>query len=706
MKRFSWSFARLSALAACALLSVASIAMAAAPTAAPADPAPPAPIFPAPVTRTLANGLRVAVFTDSRSPIVHIQLLVPAGVVSEPDSLPGVAPLTAMLVDDGTSSRTGEQFAEELAAIGATFSSTASRDYAQVACGVRAVAFEQAAELVSDAAISAVFSEEAFSTARRLVAQQLGLLRQSASSVADDRVWGAAFGSHPYGHSASGDIQSLLGTTRDHVQSFYRSRWRPDRAVLTISGDVTPERAFAVAEEWFGRWSGKAAPDRAIPAPTQSAGVEIVDLAGARWSEVRLAWVGAGRASEDAAAWSLAATGLEQAGLPASARVSLQMMRDASLLTVAFGAPTDSVGTVARRVREAVRAYASHPPAGAAREALSRHASRSYPLPLETLGAYASQWQSFDFAGQPADAIERQYHRLASGVDLAPALQKLGQAPAMLVAGPGDVLGEKLASLGSVSVVPYHRAPIAQVDTLAAPTPEQAKRGRAAITAAVLAHGGAAKLAAAKTLVNEGEMMLYAGPQEFSGQYSIVRMDPDRLSFATRILQFESRQVLVADSAWTLAQSDTAALMDADSAGVVTLKASLVGDLVHLLRAAQGPGSRPARRGSEVLRGRTCDLVDFLAPDGTHWRFAIDAVTHRVLAIDGVLGSDLKWHERRLYSEFKPVSGLILPWVEERFAEGERVSRFTTTRASVNQAIDPALFRKPRVIRGMLFPGN
>ncbi|MBI5169980.1 MAG: insulinase family protein [Candidatus Eisenbacteria bacterium] len=706
MKRFPMTFALAAAFAASVLSVAAPHAATPAAATAVADPAPPAPRFPAPVVRTLGNGLRVAVFSDARAPIVQMQLLVPAGVIAEPDSLPGLAPLTAMLVDDGTSSRTAEHFAAELAAIGATFTSSASRDYAQVACGVRTNAFEQAAELVSDAATSAIFADEAFSTSRRLIAQQLGLQRQSAGSVADDRVWGAAFGKHPYGHSASGDIQSLLGTTREHVQSFYRSRWRPDRAVLTISGDVTPERAFAVAEEAFGRWSGRTAPDRAVEAPKPSPGVQIVDLPGARWSEVRLAWIGAGRASADAAAWPLAAAGLERSNLPAAARVSLQTLRDASLLTVAFGAPTDSVPAVTRRVRDAVRAFASHPPAGAALEGLRRHAAQGFPLPLETLGAYASQWQAFDFAGHPADAIARQYQRLVAGVDLTPALQALAQPPAVLVAGPGDVLGEKLAPLGAVNVVPYHRTPIAQVDTLAAPTAEQARRGRAAISAAVLAHGGATKLGAARVLVNEGEMMLYAGQQEFSGQFSIVRQDPDRLSFATRMLQFESRQVLVADSAWTLAQSDTAALMEVDSAGVATLKASLTGDLVHLLRAANASGSRPARRGSEVIRGRTCDLVDFVGPGGTRWRFAIDAVSHRVLAIDGVLGADLKWHERRLYSEFKPVSGLVLPTVEERFAEGERVSRFTTTRASVNQDIDPALFRKPKVIRGMLFPGD
>lgn len=73
------------------------------------------------------------------------------------------------------------------------------------------------------------------------------------------------------------------------VQSFYRSRWRPDHAVLSISGDVDPERIAAAVDEWFGRWSGKTAGPVAPVAVTHQSGIQVVDLAGARWSEARLA---------------------------------------------------------------------------------------------------------------------------------------------------------------------------------------------------------------------------------------------------------------------------------------------------------------------------------------------------------------------------------------------------------------------------------
>ncbi|MCC6652588.1 MAG: insulinase family protein [Candidatus Eisenbacteria bacterium] len=693
-------------------LASATSAWAAAPARSTAPPpalpavqlSVPAAVLPVPTVRVLPNGLRVAVLRDARLPLVQIQLLVPAGGSAEQDSLPGIAALTAGLVAKGTTSRSAAQLTTELEALGATLDVSASRDYAQMACLVRAGGAESALELMSDVAMNSLMDDEEFGELRRLAAQQLGQQRRSATAIADDRVWEAAFRSHPYAHSPVGDIQSLIASRRDVVQSFYRSRWRPDHAVLSISGDVDPERIAAAVDEWFGRWSGKTAGPVAPVAVTHQSGIQVVDLAGARWSEARLAWVGAGRASAELAAWQVLATALEHSGLPAGARVSFQTLRDASLLTVSVGAPTDSIAPVVRRVWEAVRVFASRPPAAATIDPARRELAQKFPLGLETLAAYLSQWQAFHHAGLGDDALARHHERLRAPVDVALAARTLSQPPQILVAGPGDVLREKLAGFGDVTVEPFHRTPIAQVDTLAAPTAEQLRRGKAAVTAAVAAHGGAARLNGAHTTVFEGEMLLIASGQELSGQYSLVRVDPDRMSFATKMLQFESRQVLVGDSAWTLALMDSAAFFEADSAGIAALKASRTGDIVHLLRAAMRSGSQAARRGTETIAGRKCDLVDFIAPDGRRWRFLVDEATRTIRGVDGELGPDLKWHDRRLFSQPETVSGLVLPFIEDRFVDGERVSRFTAVKASVNQPIDSSLFRRPRVVKGILLP--
>lgn len=685
-----------------ALVALLAPAAHAAPAAAP--PAPPLRLAE-PVTRTLGNGLRVVVFPNPALPIVQSQLLVPAGAAEEPDSLPGLAALTARVVQSGSASRTQEQLATDLAAIGATFGVSAQRDYALAACGGRASSFEAALEILADAVVGPRLGEASLEAARGQVLQQLRARGQREATLADDRTWGAAFGAHPYSHPEPGDFEGVMAAELDHVRAFVRDRWRPDRAVLAIAGDVTPERAFAAAEDHFGRWAGRVAADRERPAPAPQAKLQLLDLEGSPRAEVRVAARGPGRASPELPAWTVAAAALEERLAGTGATVTLVPQRDASLLVLSAGGPADSARAYAGRLLGALRALAASPPAGEAAKPLQRRAAQSVPLGLETIGARLSRWQADDFAGLAPGAVTRQVEALASpSLDLAGAARAMAADPVVLAAGPAAKLEPLLEPLGEVVLVKPSVRRSSRPDTLAAPTEEQLRAGQAAIAAAVAAHGGAARLAAAKTVVQEGEMGIEARGQKIEGQFSTVRVDPSRFSQSTKMLTFEVRQVLDGDSGWMLSQGDSASLSDADSAEVRGMRASLHGDLVHLLRAASDPAANAALRGTETIGGATCDLLDFTGWGGARLRLAIDRATRRVVAADAGLGAGVVWHERRLFSEWKTVAGIVLPAFEERFVDGQRVSYLRSRVLTVNPTLDPNLFRKPTVVRGMIIP--
>jgi len=692
---------------ACAVFAATLIASVAAAAVPAPEPEPPPLRLPVPVSRTLPNGLRVVVFSVPRLPIVQMQVLAPAGAAMENDSLPGLAALTASLLSQGTTSRDAAQFGRDLTNVGATFGSTTTRDYALVACGARSSAFEAALELMSDAIINPLFGDEDFERARRSVAQQLSQQRQDLPSLVDDRTWDAAFAPHPYAHAPLGDIDALLATTRDRVRAFHRDRWRPDGSVLAIAGDVPPERAFAAAQEWFGRWSGHVAPLAPRPAPKPARGVRVVDLPGAPGAEVRVAVPTPGGGSPDRFAWQLAAEALQAGRLPAQARVSLFTQHDSGLLVIRASVDADSAAATLARIRGALRAFSRTPPAGAELEAARRRVAQSLPLSLETLGSLLSQWQAANNEGLSDDELSLAYRRLSSprdAGDCAAPARAFAAEPVVVIAGPAASLKR---ALGTVDVVPLMtRRATTAADTLSAPTAEQLRLGRAAIASAVLAHGGATKLAAVHALVFEGEMTMFAVGQALQGEYSLVRIDPSRLSFATRILKFESRQVLDGDRAWSLTQADTVSLVEADSNTVETLRGTLRSDLVHVLRAASLPGSGAARRGTGKIGVRACWFVDFTDASGRWQRLAIDAVTHRVLAIDAALGRDLEWHERCLLSVFQPVQGVLLPMTEERWLDGEKVSVFRARTAAINQGVPEGLFRRPNVQHGRLLPSN
>jgi zinc protease len=108
----------------------------------------------------------------------------------------------------------------------------------------------------------------------------------------------ALFAGGPYGHVLSGTPGSLRRITRQDVLAAHQAWYRPDNAVLVLTGDIEPERGFALAERAFGDWKAPASP---LPAPAAPPAqprqrVIVVDLPDAGQAAVTVAMPGIRRA--------------------------------------------------------------------------------------------------------------------------------------------------------------------------------------------------------------------------------------------------------------------------------------------------------------------------------------------------------------------------------------------------------------------------
>ncbi len=657
------------------------------------------PRIPSPVTRTLPNGLRVVVFSRPGLPIVQAQLQVPAGLRAEPAGHAGLAFLTAQLLRQGTSSRSAQDFATELDTLGATFAASVNRDVAQIAAGSRTQEFESLLELMSDAVVNPVFSEEAFQAVRRQIAGQLGMQAQNPAALADERATAALFGEHPYGHPPYGTLTVLLSASRDEVQKFHRERWRPDRSVLAITGDIDPERAFTTATEWFGRWGGRAAPDPAAPPPLPRPGVRLLDLPGSAVTELRALALAPGRGAPGFADWIVARELLESGALPAGARATLVPAREASMLMVSATVRPESAGVVATRLQGALRSFTAKPPSDSALAAARLRAIHSWPLTLESHGQLLASWLAGDAAGLPADHLARTPETFASATGSA-AFAALAKDLTLLVAGPAQRMRGRLASLGQVDTLASD-AGAETASTSARATPEQRRRGRQLVDAAVAAHGGANRFKAAKVTYQDADLHMEVAGRELVGEVRFLRQDPSRLAYTTRFLEFEHRQVLDGDRGWTLSMTgDSATLVLADSTALLSLRGILESDLVHLLRDAGDPGSDIVGQGKANQDGRPVERLEFTSRLGLRTRLTLDDSTHRVVAVEAVPTPQGGWRDKRRWSDFVQVDGIWWPRREVRELDGERVSSLMLRRLVVNGEVDTLLFRRPIVARG------
>lgn len=56
----------------------------------------------------------------------------------------------------------------------------------------------------------------------------------------------------PYGQSVIGDVEDLSALSREQMMEFFKTYYTPDNAILSISGDVDPEKILPVIKEKYG----------------------------------------------------------------------------------------------------------------------------------------------------------------------------------------------------------------------------------------------------------------------------------------------------------------------------------------------------------------------------------------------------------------------------------------------------------------------
>ncbi|HTX49315.1 MAG TPA: pitrilysin family protein [Caulobacteraceae bacterium] len=214
----------------------------------------PAAELPTPSERTLPNGLRVIVAKSTDLPLAAARLVIESGAASDPARLAGDANLTASLVTEGTNTRSARDIARESEALGADLSSGSSWDASQVALSVMPSKLAAALAIVADVARHPAFAQAELDRARKQQLDDLDVAYGDPGQVAGFATAGVVYAGTPFAHTEDGAPASLKRLTRDDLVRFHDVYWRPDNAILVLTGDITPEEGFALAEKAFGDW--------------------------------------------------------------------------------------------------------------------------------------------------------------------------------------------------------------------------------------------------------------------------------------------------------------------------------------------------------------------------------------------------------------------------------------------------------------------
>jgi zinc protease len=218
---------------------------------------------------TLPNDLRVVAQSSLSTDIVAIDLLLDVSALDEPPDQAGVRYLVQRLLLRGTTHRSGDAMARQLAAVGGVMDTSVGLDYVEIYALVPADGFDVALTLLADAVRNPAFLPEE-------IAGQKVAARQAAQAARDDPFQEtylafreALYGDHPYARPTFGDARGLAALTRQDLTAFHAQHYRPNSAALAICGGVGEVRATRAASEAFGDWASGSLPLRQRPDATR-----------------------------------------------------------------------------------------------------------------------------------------------------------------------------------------------------------------------------------------------------------------------------------------------------------------------------------------------------------------------------------------------------------------------------------------------------
>jgi zinc protease len=261
----------------------AAPAKVAPPTALPARPME----FPPFAEATLPNGLKVIVVEKHDLPLVNANLFIQTGAAADPAGKAGLASLMADVLTKGTPTRTAKQISTTIEGVGGSISSAATDDYVVVSDDVLKEQLPLAIELLADVSLHPSFPSSELEIARTRSLSGLQVALAEASEVAQRRFAKEVYGAgHPY--SQAPVPATVKAIQRADLTRFHDRYFRPENALLVVSGDVTNAEVQELARKYFGSWKRAAVPAVTLtpPAPRQASTIYLVNRPGSVQSNI------------------------------------------------------------------------------------------------------------------------------------------------------------------------------------------------------------------------------------------------------------------------------------------------------------------------------------------------------------------------------------------------------------------------------------
>lgn len=201
------------------------------------------------IIRELKNGVRVAMERMDHVRSVSIGIWVNTGSVREGDDEGGASHFIEHMAFKGTPTRTAEQIAAEMDAIGGSLNAFTSKECTCFYAKVLDEHLPIAVDLLSDITFHSTFEAEELEREKRVIVEEILMTEDTPEDLTAERANALFFQQDPLARPILGTRESVTAFDRERLLSYRAAHYTPRNTVVACAGHFEEETLLKLLED-------------------------------------------------------------------------------------------------------------------------------------------------------------------------------------------------------------------------------------------------------------------------------------------------------------------------------------------------------------------------------------------------------------------------------------------------------------------------
>jgi predicted Zn-dependent peptidase len=207
----------------------------------------------------LSNGIRLITEEIPYVRSVSLGVWFIVGSRQETCEQGGISHFIEHMLFKGTETRTAQEIAEAMDAVGGQLNAFTSREYTCYYAKVLDTHFPLAAEILADMLQNSLFTPEDVEKEKNVIMEEIKMYEDAPDELVHDLFTRAAWSGHSLGNTILGQQDNIRQFSRDTLTEYFAAHYTPNNCVIAVAGNISHPKVRSELERCFAGLKGKKA---------------------------------------------------------------------------------------------------------------------------------------------------------------------------------------------------------------------------------------------------------------------------------------------------------------------------------------------------------------------------------------------------------------------------------------------------------------